>query len=78
MSRSGFRNTITRIKDAPESSPIAVFITEDGDYFNTVFAKTARTKGAIRAKDKTLVGVYHGGCDLHQVKKELAKYIRRS
>lgn len=76
MSLANLEITIGRIKSATKDSPIACFRTPVPELIDSMFADTIRTQRLIDNNDPDLIGVYHGGMNLAQIKKVLQAEIK--
>lgn len=78
MSIADLRQIMERIKDAPQRSPIAVFITGTGKNLDAQFANTTATRLRIENKDPNLIGVFHSGLDGDRTRTLLQKVIKKN
>ncbi len=80
MSEMSVSAIITRIKDAHEDSPIAVFkLMNKPGYLNAVFASTVKTSAMIRDPrfSERLVGVYDRSFNVESLRVHLQKEAMR-
>ena len=77
MSIATVAHTMLRIHGASVKSPILVLRTKEPNRLDSFFASTVVSKQMIWGRHPDIVGVYHCGMDLLQVKKELKQNITR-